>query len=124
MPWTLGTEVHVGNLHAREGVHVDGDFVAGALTGKQDTLTGTSDVPGLDAALAAKQPSLTFVTSSAPSTSAARSLSVEMAVLRAQPRAAATSDAVTRKHRSTSLNTPCSSMAARTRAFSASNSRR
>ena len=25
MPWTLGSEIHVDNLHARENVHIDGD---------------------------------------------------------------------------------------------------
>lgn len=67
MPWTLGDEVHVENLHAREGVHIDGDSLESALEGKQNTLTGTSDVPGLDAALATKQHLLTFRNSIFPS---------------------------------------------------------
>lgn len=90
MPWSLGSEVHVDNLHAREDVHIDGDPIAlssltanlsgaahglgiGAMhydaatnavtysTTEQPTLTGIGDVPGLQTALNGKQASTTFV---------------------------------------------------------------
>ena len=47
MPWTLGTEVHVDTLHARENVHIDGEVVT--------RVGGISDVPGLQAALDTKE---------------------------------------------------------------------
>jgi hypothetical protein len=104
MPWTLGSEIHVDNLHARENVHIDGDPITlsalaeplsgadhgigvgamhfdpstlavtystsgadvssvsgldAALSAKQDTLTSPADVPGLDATLSSKQDTLT-----------------------------------------------------------------
>ena len=48
MPWTLGSEVHVDNLHARENVHVGGVSVqsdwtasgtAAAVLNKPTTIT-------------------------------------------------------------------------------------
>jgi len=50
-PFTLGSDVFVDNLHAREGVHIDGDSLESTLATKQDTLTGISDVPDLADAL-------------------------------------------------------------------------
>ena len=43
MPWTLGNEIHVDNLHARENVHIDGDPI---------TLSALAEVlPGFDHAI-------------------------------------------------------------------------
>ena len=84
MPWTLGSEIHVDNLHARENVHIDGDPITlsalaeplsgsdhgigvGAMHFDPSTLAVTystsgadvSSVSGLNAALLAKQDVLT-----------------------------------------------------------------
>ena len=84
MPWTLGSEIHVDNLHARENVHIDGDPITlsalaepllgsdhgigvGSMHFDPSTLEVTystsavdvSSVSGLDAALSAKQDALT-----------------------------------------------------------------
>ena len=47
MPWSLGSEVHVDHLHARENVHIDGDPIA--LSSLTENLTGAAHGIGLGA---------------------------------------------------------------------------
>ena len=83
MPWTLGSEIHVDNLHARENVHIDGDPITlsalaevlpgsdhaigvGAMHFDPSTMkvsystsaAGVSSISGLETALSAKQDAL------------------------------------------------------------------
>ena len=47
MPWSLGSEVHVDHLHARENVHIDGDPIA--LSSLTENLTGVAHGLGVGA---------------------------------------------------------------------------
>lgn len=47
MPWSLGSEVHVDNLHARENVHIDGDPIS--LATLADSLQGVDHGIGIGA---------------------------------------------------------------------------
>jgi hypothetical protein len=47
MPWTLGNEIHVDNLHARENVHIDGDAIT--LSTLAEALTGADHGIGIGA---------------------------------------------------------------------------
>ena len=44
MPWTLGSEIHVDNLHARENVHIDGDPIT--LSALAEVLPGSDALSG------------------------------------------------------------------------------
>ena len=47
MPWTLGNEVHVDNLHANENVHIDGDPIS--LSTLTSSLAGADHRLGIGA---------------------------------------------------------------------------
>ena len=47
MPWTLGSEIHVDNLHARENVHIDGDPIT--LSALAEVLPGSDHAIGVGA---------------------------------------------------------------------------
>ena len=42
MPWTLGSEIHVDNLHARENVHIDGDPITLSALAEPGATTAAS----------------------------------------------------------------------------------